>query len=90
MSTIGDYFAANEPAPGARTDVRALIVGALFDFGASLTTGERLTAGSGEDAAPMVERLQQFMQKRNIDIPAGGGDVPVTQWREILKDYERG
>jgi hypothetical protein len=64
------------------TSVRALIVGALYDFAASLTVRkDPITAGASHNASPMAEAVSSFVKERACDTVQ---DPPVREWRERL------
>lgn len=53
------------------------LVGAIYDFAASLTTNpEPIMAGSGHDAAPMAERVKEWTGKRGLSVV----DANVLDW----------
>lgn len=55
-----------------------IIAGALFDFAAYLTTrNETLVLGSGHDAAPIVQALEEWAEDREFDLT----DADVTHWQ---------
>lgn len=63
------------------TDLEKLISGALFDFGAFLTTREQsVTIGADQNSGPMVSLIQEFAESRNLDLK----DADVTGWQGVI------
>ena len=57
--------------------LQMLISGAIFDFAGYLTTLENvIPVGSSADAAPMVELIKDWAEKRNLNI----NDAAVMSW----------
>ena len=67
-----------EPEPAVETPQDKVIAGALFDFLGFLTTRDKPTSfGSTRNASPAVELLQEWADKRGLDLK----DAAVESWR---------
>jgi hypothetical protein len=63
------------------SDLERVIAGALFDFGGFLTTRRgSLVVGEIHNASPIVELIQEFAKRRNLDLT----DADVSKWREAI------
>ena len=75
--------ASAQAAPAAVAVPGAAIAGALFDFCGYLTTLPRqqaITASEAHEASPMVEALEQWAAKRNLQLD----DADVQGWRAAI------
>ena len=75
--------ATSQAAPAAVAVPSMTIAGALFDFCGYLTTLPRqqaITASEAHEASPMVEALEQWATKRNLQLD----DADVKGWRAAL------
>jgi hypothetical protein len=67
---------------------RAIVIAALYDFAARLTTQPgTLKVGSTHDAAPMAQAVKEFTVLRSLDSDAYS-DPPIKDWRVRLGTRE--
>ena len=60
-----------------------LIAAALFDFAAYLTILPVIEVGGSADASPVLERLQQFLEDRELKASAEA-ELPIENWQEMV------